>query len=648
MPNSRVLNNRYQIDELIGRGGMADVYKGMDQLLHRPVAVKMLRTELARDPQFQARFRREAQSSASLNHPAIVAVYDTGSETMHDNELHQVDCPFIVMEYLQGKTLRDLLDDGPLPVEQAVHYTCGVLEALAYAHEKEIVHRDIKPSNVMVCDNGDVKVMDFGIARALADSGATMTQTSAVVGTAQYLSPEQARGEDVDIRSDLYSAGCLLFELLTGRPPFVGDSPVAVAYQHVSEKMPTASGMNPDVSAQLDAVLEKAMAKDREDRFQTSDEFAEALVAAHKGTYLGDDATTKALGPVEAAGIMGSGLSAAGASEPESFGASSSYPTTPDEPFNEDDAPDGYEAVAYAEPQTLRQSRGGRIIAMILLGAVLLFGLGLGGYYLVDFLNEQRAASARVTIPEVKGKEQNEAQNILTEAGFRPILKEEFSNDVDKGLAINTAPPAGGTLPNNSEITLNISKGPEQVTIPKDLKGKSEATVRDKLNELGLTVDNVDQVDSPTVPRDRLMSTNPTLGSKVKVGSSVDLTLSSGKVKVPSVMGLSLADATKTLKDKKYGLSIEARYEQSEDGVPGTVIRQDKSAGDSVDQGSTVVVTIATAPPKPTPTPTPKPSPSSSPSSSPSPTPTDDKKKSESPSPKPSKSKKKNNDNKDD
>ncbi|MFC0582471.1 Stk1 family PASTA domain-containing Ser/Thr kinase [Micrococcoides hystricis] len=639
MPKSRVLNNRYQIDELIGRGGMADVYKGLDQLLHRPVAVKMLRTELARDPQFQARFRREAKSSASLNHPSIVAVYDTGTETMQDNELHTVECPFIVMEYLQGQTLRDLLDGGPLPLEDAVTYTCGVLEALAYAHEKEIVHRDIKPSNVMVCDNGDVKVMDFGIARALADSGATMTQTSAVVGTAQYLSPEQARGDDVDTRSDLYSAGCLLFELLTGRPPFVGDSPVAVAYQHVSEKMPTASGLNPKVTDQLDAVLEKAMAKDREKRFQTADEFAEALISAHKGTYAAaaatdgddqdDDAATQAFSPVGAAGIAGA---AGAAGIPAAMAASAEYPATPDEPEDDvDETPHGYEPVAYAEPESQQRSRFGRIMAGTLLGLALLFGLGLGGYFLIDFLNEQRAAAARIEIPDVENKPQNEAQNILMDAGFRPNVKEEFDDEIKAGLAIGTAPAAGDTLPTNSEISLLISKGPEQVTIPKDLEGKSEATVRDKLNELGLTVENVDQVDSATVARDRLMSTNPALGSKVKVGSSVDLTLSSGQVKVPSVVGLSLEDATKKLEAKDVGLNVEAKYNETDEAVPGTVYEQDKTAGDSVDQGSTVTVTIAVAPPKPTPTPSPSPTDDDD----------DDDDESESPSPSPSESKKK-------
>ena len=232
-----LVGGRYELGELLGRGGMAEVRKGTDTRLGRIVAVKRLRTDLASDATFQARFRREAQSSASLNHPAIVAVYDTGEERAPDGPGgHTVAQPYIVMEFVAGRTLRDILREGRkiLP-ERALEITSGVLSALDYSHRAGIIHRDIKPGNVMLTPSGDVKVMDFGIARAISDASSAMTQTAAVVGTAQYLSPEQARGETVDSRSDVYSTGCLLYELLTGRPPFIGDSPVAVAYQHVRE-----------------------------------------------------------------------------------------------------------------------------------------------------------------------------------------------------------------------------------------------------------------------------------------------------------------------------------------------------------------------------------------------------------------------------
>ena len=238
----RMLGGRYEVRSLIGRGGMAQVHLGRDTRLSRLVAIKMLRVDLARDAVFQTRFRREAQAAASLNHPNIVAVYDTGEEPVQGADGKTVMVPYIVMEYVEGHTVKELLsDETPVPIPEAVEITQGVLAALSYSHAAGLVHRDIKPGNVMLTNSGKVKVMDFGIARAIADSQATMTSANAVVGTALYLSPEQARGEKLDERSDVYSAGCVLFELLTGRPPFSGDTAVSLAYQHVSEPPPLPS-----------------------------------------------------------------------------------------------------------------------------------------------------------------------------------------------------------------------------------------------------------------------------------------------------------------------------------------------------------------------------------------------------------------------
>ncbi|WP_155850004.1 protein kinase domain-containing protein, partial [Arthrobacter sp. H41] len=286
MSTERILNGRYEVRELIGRGGMADVHLGRDLRLGRAVAIKILRKDLARDPLFQSCFRREAQAVAGLNCPTIVAVYDTGEEEVPDRPEHEVKVPFIVMEFVAGHTLRDIVRAGDLSQEEALEHLSGVLSALEYSHRAGIVHRDIKPANVMITPDGGVKVMDFGIARAIADSAATMTQTQAVIGTAQYLSPEQARGETVDARSDLYSAGCLLYELLTGRPPFLGDSPVSVAYQHVREEPKAASSVNPAVTPALDSVLKRALTKDRQERFQDAASFRAALEAAGRGILL--------------------------------------------------------------------------------------------------------------------------------------------------------------------------------------------------------------------------------------------------------------------------------------------------------------------------------------------------------------------------
>src|SRR5262245_40893155 len=271
MEPTTIGNGRYELGGMLGRGGMAEVRQARDLRLGRIVAVKRLRTDLASDATFQARFRREAQSSASLNHPAIVAVYDTGEETATDGS--GVAQPYIVMEYVAGRTLRDIIREGrKLLPERALEITSAVLSALDSSHRAGIIHRDIKPGNVMLTPSGDVKVMDFGIARAISDASSTMTQTAAVVGTAQYLSPEQARGESVDARSDIYSTGCLLYELLTGRPPFVGDSPVSVAYQHVREEPRPPSLLDPEVSPEADAITLKALSKKPIDRYQSAEE----------------------------------------------------------------------------------------------------------------------------------------------------------------------------------------------------------------------------------------------------------------------------------------------------------------------------------------------------------------------------------------
>ena len=280
----KVLAGRYEIREMIGRGGMAEVHLGYDRRLSRIIAIKLLRSDIAGDPTFQARFRREAQSAAALNHPSIVSVYDSGEEQVTTPNGAVRSVPYIVMEYVEGHTVREFLGEGEaVPIPEAVEIVTGVLDALEYSHRAGIIHRDIKPGNIMLTSTGAVKVMDFGIARAVEDSAATVTQTHAVVGTAQYLSPEQARGEVVDARSDLYSTGCLLYELLTGKPPFTGDSAVAIAYQHVREIPRPPSSVAADVPESLDRVVLKALAKNRDDRYQDASHMRADLLAAARG-----------------------------------------------------------------------------------------------------------------------------------------------------------------------------------------------------------------------------------------------------------------------------------------------------------------------------------------------------------------------------
>ena len=307
----KLLGGRYEVGELLGRGGMAEVHEGYDSRLGRQVAIKMLRSDLARDQTFISRFRREAQSAAGLNHASIVAVYDHGEDSAVEAGGAEVKVPFIVMEYVDGHTLRQVVTErGTLPPDEALRITEGVLDALGYSHRNGIVHRDIKPANVMIGDDGTVKVMDFGIARAMADANATMTQTQAVIGTAQYLSPEQAQGQSVDARSDLYSTGCMLFELLTGRPPFMGESPVSIAYQHVGEAPAPPSRYVEGLTDDLDAVVLHALAKPRDARYQTAAEFRTDLQAVRLGRPISDAAhgSAAALAGAAAGGaVLGAG-----------------------------------------------------------------------------------------------------------------------------------------------------------------------------------------------------------------------------------------------------------------------------------------------------------------------------------------------------
>src|SRR6186713_2347507 len=294
----RLLSDRYELGEILGFGGMSEVHIARDVRLHRDVAVKVLRADLARDPSFYLRFRREAQNAASLNHPAIVAVYDTGEERGSSGET----LPYIVMEFVNGRTLKEVLaHEGRLQPRRALEITSEICAALEFSHRHGIIHRDIKPGNVMLTQTGQVKVMDFGIARALASGASTMTQTSAVIGTAQYLSPEQARGESVDARSDVYATGCVLYELLAGQPPFIGDSPVSVAYQHVREDARPPSDINREVPPEVDAIVLKALAKNPLNRYQSSQEMRADALRAVSGrpvlaTPVMSQAETMALG----------------------------------------------------------------------------------------------------------------------------------------------------------------------------------------------------------------------------------------------------------------------------------------------------------------------------------------------------------------
>lgn len=598
MSTERILNGRYRMEELIGRGGMADVYRGTDLRLQRTVAVKMMRPDLARDPQFQSRFRREATRSAALNHPNIVHVFDTGEEEVEDRKAHEVSCPFLVMEYVSGGTMKDAIAAGDVTVEEAVAWLDGLLAALAYSHRRGIVHRDVKPANVMVTGTGEVKVMDFGIARALADSAATMTQTQTVVGTARYLSPEQAMGGEVGIAADLYAVGCVAFELLTGRPPFVGESPVSVAYQHVRQQPLRPSSLNPEVSPALDAVVLTALAKDPQDRFDDADAFATALAEALDSPQTVPDtaalpvaagATQTAVSPAAAASVD------AGRPLPPRQDPS---PAVPAATAAAGTAATGATASGATGSSDRERPRRRGVLGWLVAVAVLVVAAAVA----LPLLLTDRPA--QVEVPEVAGLPAQQAEAALADAGLRPRTTEVFDDHAPSGEALGTDPAAGTPVEAGSTVQLRVSQGPAAVTLPESLRGASEATVREELSRLGLSVAAVSSVDSGDVPRDRLVSTRPALGSTVPAGSTVDLELSTGRVAAPNLVGLTEAAARDALREAAPGLQVRVQQLESFAAAPGTVLRQDPPAGRPVDNQSVVTLTVAReVPAEPSPTP---------------------------------------------
>jgi serine/threonine-protein kinase len=574
---SRILAGRYEVGELIGRGGMAEVHIGHDTRLGRTVAIKILRSDLARDPSFQARFRREAQAAAGLNHPSIVAVYDTGEDVHTEPTGAVAHVPFIVMEYVEGHTVRDILRDGQaVPIEEAIEITAGVLSALEYSHHAGIVHRDIKPANVMLTPTGAVKVMDFGIARAVADSAATMTQTQAVIGTAQYLSPEQARGETVDARSDLYSAGCLLFELLTGRPPFIGDSPVAVAYQHVREIAPAPSSVASDVPEVLDRITAKALAKERDARYSSAAEFRADLEAAARGGHVSAPAVpAAALGAGAATQVLGADPGATQVLAGEAPAWAPTGPGTSVLPAQGDPEPDEDE----------QKSRKWLWITLSVVAALAVAGI-------IFLLMQDREPDAVMTaVPDVAGQVEADAATALTNAGFETARRAEADADVAEGVVIRTDPAGGTEAEEGSTVTLVVSTGPNSVSVP-DVTGLTQEAARAQITGSGLVVGSVTEEDDPAQPAGRALRTEPASGQAVAEGSEVSLFISSGFVQLGELTGQAQADAVNTLNSLNLGSTIVPR--ETTEAAPGTVIDQDRSG--LLEQRTVVTLTVAAAP----------------------------------------------------
>lgn len=603
-----VLAGRYEVRKLIGRGGMAEVHIGYDKRLSRTVAIKILRTDLAQDPLFLARFRREAQSAAALNHPSIVSVYDTGEEQVPSSTPNKppLSLPYIIMEYVNGRTVSSLLVDGdPVPIAEAVQIAVGVLNALEYSHHEGIIHRDIKPGNIMLTPDGKVKVMDFGIARAIADSAATMTKTNSVVGTAQYLSPEQARGEVVDARSDLYSTGCLLYELLTGKPPFSGESAVAVAYQHVQETPRPASQVASDIPDAIDRVVMKSLAKRREDRYQSAAEFREDLLAAARGEGVNAPSVTSwNMKPIPApyTQAMPSGYTPTATMAGSTFtpGGQVQFPATQVAATSAQiqAQADRTQAAREAEEKKRRQMRMWITIIVILV----LAGVGIGVYALMntseDTPSDTQTTLSAVEVPDVVNMSETKARAALEELGLNYRRGEDVASDtVEEGKAVSSEPQAGKRVAEGYEVVVHFSSGPNSVTVP-DLKGKTSAEARAVLEEAGLKLGTVTSADVADGEADHVVSQAIKAGDVTEKNTAVDVTVASGKVPVPNLSGKTLGQAQEILAAANLQASLDIKKAESSTAAPGSIVSQQPAAGTVVPQKSFVTITVATAPAK--------------------------------------------------
>ena len=573
-----LLGERYELDQIIGRGGMAEVWRARDLRLVRDVAIKRLRIDLASDPTFQARFRREAQSAAGLNHPNIVAVYDTGEERDTKSD---VMVPYIVMELVEGVTLREVLRDGRKIVPaRALEFTAGVLDALSYSHRAGIIHRDIKPANVMLTPAGTVKVMDFGIARAVADTSATMTQTAAVIGTAQYLSPEQARGEKVDQRSDLYSVGCLLYELLCSEPPFKGDSPVSVAYQHVRETPVPPSQRDPEVTPPMDAITLKALAKSPDDRYQDAREFREDILRALNGQ------------PVMAA--YSSPVEMPTTVMPSSARRAAPSPLTPAdanavEATSLNGAVDTMEHVEGEEEP--KKKRKALVVVSVLVG-LLVIGIATAVYMVLN------PGTKQVVVPNVVGALQASAEATLKEQGFETKVETVESDDASKGKVVDTDPKAGVQAKAGSVVNLKVGVGSNQLPMP-DVKGKSFDEASKMLKEAGFTgTISKEDMEAADAVKDQAQETEPAAGQATAPDQAITVRIATGKSAVPDFSGMTAEQARSLASEKGFKNKVNVVEKESTEQAAGKVFAQDPEDGTALDRKSgKITVTIAKAAP---------------------------------------------------
>ena len=634
--NQRVIAGRYEVGSLIGRGGMADVYEGTDTRLGRKVAIKVLKSDLANDPAFEARFRQEAQASARMGHPTIVRIYDAGEEITTDEYGNQHKYPFIVMEFVSGKLLRDLLHERRLTRHEALEWTTGVLTALEFSHRAGVIHRDIKSANIMITDAGQVKVMDFGIARAISDSSATQAHTSGIVGTAQYFSPEQAKGEQVDARTDLYSTGVLLYEMICGRPPFKGESAVSVAYQHVSEAVIPPSQFDSTISPELDAVVLKGLAKDRDERFQTAEEFREHLVAAANGTpivksvnaapTMSAPVTTTSWTLEDSADVAEDDfealLSAAGASNTtvikpvpaaEEILAEEKKSNFFDK-FKSSDAPNDVQWDDLRTPATnpfstlgvelptntgsspaplldgINSPSKSLVVTVVSAASVVLIGLIV---WLVSFgnFNLNIQPGGGIAVVDVVGKTYTDGYSALTAQGLLVSKVAEPNAIIPADQIIRTDPIAGTTVGDRQMITVYVSSGASTVKVP-SLAGLTESEAAGVLAAIKLTLGTITQGPSANVAAGKVVETLPGLNTDVPEGSAVNLIISNGKVLVPDVRNLNISEARAAMSAPAVGLPVSITTREECDGAQGTIVVDQSVQPGLAPQGSAVILYV--------------------------------------------------------
>ena len=616
--SNKIIAGRYELGELIGRGGMAEVYSGIDTRLGRTVAIKLLKADLAADSSFEIRFRQEAQASARMAHPTIVRVYDAGDEVTRDANGVERHLPYIVMELVRGEVLRDTLRQRRLTQQEAIAYATGVLTALEFSHAAGVIHRDIKPANVMITDSNAVKVMDFGIARAVSDSSATLAHTNGIVGTAQYFSPEQARGETVDMRTDLYSTGVLLYEMLTGRPPFTGETAVSVAYQHVSEQAPTPSSINPSISSAIDSVVMKSLAKERDARFQSASEFRAALVASVNGQSVQsfDDGSQPATAPMQPIDVEELAATVLQPQIPESdlftellasandeaTGAINSVPDTTTRVLSEE--LDGFTQLGFETGSTqvistnlkprnsTDKPSAGLLWGFASGAAVLVIGLVVwllaGGASLINFGG---GGASKILVADVIGKTYEDAYTTLTKQKLLVDKQLQLSDTVALGTVISTDPPAGQQVGAKTTITVLVSSGKEQVLMP-DLRGLTEQEATVALAAAKLALGTITQADSATVAQNLVISSEPTANQNVAAGTVVNLVISTGMVTVPNVVNLDQNDAISQLSSPQVGYIVESQVDPTCLGTAGTTVIAQSIIPGSQPQLQTIILTL--------------------------------------------------------